>query len=596
MGYTLFCVSVIVIIPLAGLVRETFKLSWHDFWNTVTDPLVVSAYKLSFGAAAFAAGINAVFGLLVAWVLVRYPFPGRRVFDALIDFPFALPTAVAGLTFGNLYASDGWLGRIGLNRFFVQPVGALMNLVGIGGTDRSVGAVTIVLVFVGLPFVVRTVQPLLQDLNRDLEQAAASLGASPFYTFRRVILPELFPAWLAGIALALARAIGEYGSVIFVARNQPGSSQIAPMLIISELYGNDGAARATAIAVVLLVASLILLLLINGPAMVGAAKGEFLMATTTPLLAGSLDPAKASDASRTVRYTLTAVAVLFLGLFVIVPIVNVFSQAFSKGGAAYVHVFFPSDAPPPPGLSRRDRREYLRQPEEAAKTWSSIRMTLGVAACAVPINVVFGLAASWLIAKFKFKGRSLLIAVIDLPFSVSPVVAGLIFVLLFGRVGWFGHWAMNLHWQCPSFSWRGFSGHVWPIAYSTTPWTGIIFTPLAMVIATVFITFPFVARNLIPLMEAQGADEELAAATLGAGGWQTFWKVTLPNVKWGSALRRDPLQRPGRWVNSERCRSSAVTMKRRTRSRCVSIDCTTTRTSARPSPSVRSSRCLPSSR
>ena len=249
-GYTLFCLSIIVLIPLGGLVRETLKLSWHDFWSTVTDPLVLSAYKLSFGAAAFAAGMNAVFGLLIAWVLVRYRFPGRPIFDALIDFPFALPTAVAGLTFGNLYAPDGWLGRIGFNRFFVQPIGWLMNAVGIGGHDRSVGAVTIVLVFVGLPFVVRTVQPVLQDLNRDLEQAAASLGASPFYTFRRVILPELMPAWLAGIALALARAIGEYGSVIFVARNQPGSSQIAPQLIINELYSNNSTPRATAIAVV----------------------------------------------------------------------------------------------------------------------------------------------------------------------------------------------------------------------------------------------------------------------------------------------------------------------------------------------------------
>jgi sulfate transport system permease protein len=160
-------------------------------------------------------------------------------------------------------------------------------------------------------------------------------------------------------------------------------------------------------------------------------------------------------------------------------------------------------------------------------------MTLGVAAIAVPINALFGLSASWLIAKFRFKGRSLLISLIDLPFSVSPVVAGLIFVLIFGRGGWFGERATEFRWKCPGFSWRGFSGHVWPIGVSITQYTGIIFTPLAMVIATVFITFPFVARNLIPLMDAQGADEELAAATLGAGGWQIFRKVTLPNVKWG---------------------------------------------------------------
>jgi sulfate transport system permease protein len=253
------------------------------------------------------------------------------------------------------------------------------------------------------------------------------------------------------------------------------------------------------------------------------------MAGSTPTVSASIEPA----ASPAIRWLLTAVAVLFLGLFVVVPIVNVFSQALSKGLSSYEHVFFPGHDAPPAGLTRLQRRQYLREPEEAAKTWSSIRMTLGVAAVAVPINVIFGLAASWLIAKFKFKGRSLLIALIDLPFSVSPVVAGLIFVLLFGRTGWFGNWAMNFRWNCPSISWRGFDGHAWPFAFVTTAFTGIVFTPLAMVIATVFITFPFVARNLIPLMEAQGADEELAAATLGAGGWQTFRKVTLPNVKWG---------------------------------------------------------------
>jgi sulfate transport system permease protein len=263
LGYTLFFLSVIVLIPLTALVRKTFTLTWSDFWNTVTDPLVVSAYKLSFGAATFAAIINGIFGLLVAWVLVRYSFPGRRIIDAMVDFPFALPTAVAGLTFGDLYSAHGWLGGIGFNKLLVLPLGFLMNSLGIGGTDRTVGAVAIVLVFVGLPFIVRTVQPVLQDLDRDLEQAAASLGASPFYTFRRVVFPQLFPAWLAGMALALARAVGEYGSVIFVARNAPGESEIAPLRIINEL-NEYNTPRATAIGVVLLATSLSILLLING--------------------------------------------------------------------------------------------------------------------------------------------------------------------------------------------------------------------------------------------------------------------------------------------------------------------------------------------
>jgi sulfate transport system permease protein len=207
--------------------------------------------------------INAFFGLIVAWVLVRYSFPGKRLFDALVDFPFALPTAVAGLTFGSLYADEGWFGKLGIAHPIVNGLGWILNTCGIGAGDRSIGRVVIVLVFVGLPFVVRTVQPVLQDLSSDLEEAAESLGATRWYTFRRVIFPELLPAWLAGFALAIARAIGEYGSVVFVSGNIPGRSQIAPQAIITEL-DDFKYARATAIGVVLLCSSLLILLAING--------------------------------------------------------------------------------------------------------------------------------------------------------------------------------------------------------------------------------------------------------------------------------------------------------------------------------------------
>jgi sulfate transport system permease protein len=204
-----------------------------------------------------------MFGLLVAWVLVRYPFPGRRLFDALVDFPFALPTAVAGLTFANLYAGEGWYGRSGIGAATAGALGWLLNTLGVGGDDRSVGAVAIVLVFVGLPFIIRTVQPVLQDLDRDVEEAATSLGATRWYTFRRVIFPTLLPAWLSGLALSFARAVGEYGSVIFVAGNIPGKSQIAPLQIITKL-DDFRYEQATAIAIVLLAASLAVLLVING--------------------------------------------------------------------------------------------------------------------------------------------------------------------------------------------------------------------------------------------------------------------------------------------------------------------------------------------
>ena len=237
--------------------------------------------------------------------------------------------------------------------------------------------------------------------------------------------------------------------------------------------------------------------------------------------------------NRLARWSLIAIAIAFLILFVVLPVVNIFSQALNDGLHAYVENFFPSPAPVGASLSHFQRRQIQHKLNEADKTWASIRMTLGVAAITVPVNVIFGIAAAWLISKFRFRGRSLLISLIDLPFSVSPVIAGLIFVLMFGRGGWFGDWATNLQWAFPAPTWRGFDGHAWPIGYEMERFTGIIFTPLATVIATLFITFPFVARNLMPLMEAQGTDEELAAATLGAGGWAIFRRVTLPNIKWG---------------------------------------------------------------
>lgn len=274
----------------------------------------------------------------------------------------------------------------------------------------------------------------------------------------------------------------------------------------------------------------------GGPVITTATSG----APGTRVLRGTTEP-------RAVRWILTTLALGFLLLFVILPAANVFAQALSKGWHAYVNVFHPSvdqtrldqiDArlkeKAVPLLERRrlgkERAEILKPVEQAKKTWSSIRMTVGIAAVVVPLNVVFGVAAAWAITKFRFRGRSLLLSLIDLPFSVSPVVAGLVFVLLFGRTGVLGKWAMNFTWRGPD--WRGFSAeHWWPL--TTTEYTGVIFTPLAIVMASVFVTFPFVARSLIPLMETQGTDEELAALSLGAGGWRTFWRVTLPNIKWG---------------------------------------------------------------
>lgn len=248
MGFTLFYLSAIVLIPLGGLVIRTLELSWGDFWRLATTPRALAAYRLTFGASLVAAVANALFGTLLAWVLVRYEFPGRRFIDAMVDFPFALPTAVAGLTLANLFAANGWLGQ------FLVPLG-------IKGAFTPFGIV-IALTFVGLPFSVRTLQPVLENLEQEVEEAAATLGAGRLRTFASVIAPALLPAVLTGFALALARAIGEYGSIVFISGNMPFRTEIAPYLIVMRLEEYDYPG-AIVLAVVLLVCSFVLLGAIN---------------------------------------------------------------------------------------------------------------------------------------------------------------------------------------------------------------------------------------------------------------------------------------------------------------------------------------------
>jgi sulfate transport system permease protein len=246
LGFTLLYLGFIVLIPLSAAFLKTATMTWPAFWETVTSPRVLASYRLSFGASFAAAAVNAVAGLVVAWVLVRYEFPGRRIVDALVDLPFALPTAVAGIALTALYAKNGWIGSLLPFKVSYTPLG-----------------VFVALTFIGLPFVVRTVQPVLEDLQREVEEAAATLGANRWQTFSRVILPVLTPALLTGFALAFARALGEYGSVIFIAGNMPMVSEITPLLIITKLEQYDYAG-ATAIATVMLVAAFALLLAING--------------------------------------------------------------------------------------------------------------------------------------------------------------------------------------------------------------------------------------------------------------------------------------------------------------------------------------------
>ena len=249
LGYTLLYLSLIVLIPLTALVFKTLTLSFDEFWAAVTSPRVLASYRLTFGASLLAAVVNLFFGLLVAWVLVRYEFPGKKIVDALVDLPFALPTAVAGIALTALLAGNGWIGQ------WFEPYGIQLAF--------NPNGVVIALVFIGLPFVVRTVQPVLEDAEKELEEAALCLGATGWQTFTRVILPTILPALLTGFTLAFARAIGEYGSVIFIAGNMPMISEITPLIIIGKLDQYDYAG-ATAVALVMLMISFALLLLING--------------------------------------------------------------------------------------------------------------------------------------------------------------------------------------------------------------------------------------------------------------------------------------------------------------------------------------------
>ena len=248
MGFTLFYLGAIVLIPLGGLVLKTLGIPWPDFWRLATSDRALAAYELTFGAAFLAALANAVFGTLLAWVLTRYEFPGRRFLDALVDFPFALPTAVAGLTLANLFAANGWLGK------FLVPLG-------IQGAFTSLGVV-IALTFVGMPFVVRTLQPVLENFEIEVEEVAATLGAGRLRTFLTVVAPALLPPVITGFALAFARAIGEYGSIVFISGNVPFKTEIAPYLIVMRLEEYDYAGAMT-LAVVLLVISFVVLAVIN---------------------------------------------------------------------------------------------------------------------------------------------------------------------------------------------------------------------------------------------------------------------------------------------------------------------------------------------
>ena len=455
LGVTLLWLSLIVLLPLASLALRPWELGIIGVWHSITEPRVLAALRLSFGAAIIAAAVNVPLGLLIAWVMVRYRFPGRGFADSLIDMPLALPTAVAGIALSALFAPNGWIGAL------LAPLGIKVAYTPLG--------VLVAMIFVGLPFVVRTLEPVIMDLPIEAEEAAATLGATRAQTLRRVVLPALGPALLAGFGAALARGVGEYGSVIFIAGNMPMISEIAPLLIVIRLEQLNYAGAAALGLVMLLVS-------FAHPAAAQPAAAPHRRARMMTPHATQERPA--------VRIALIALTIVLLVILLLLPLVVVFTEALSRGLAAAL--------------------DALEEPDAI----SAIELSLLVAAVSVPLNTVCGVAAAWCIGRFRFRGRSLLITLIELPFSVSPVISGLVWVLLFGANGWFG----------PMLERAGIR---------------IIFAVPGLILATAFVTFPFVARTLIPLMQEQGASEEEAALTLGATGWQTFWRVTLPNIRWG---------------------------------------------------------------
>lgn len=460
LAFTLFWLAAIVVVPVGGLLAQASAVPPERALAILLAPRTLAAFRLSFGSAVLAAAIDVPLGLLLAWSLTRYRFPGRALLEAMVDLPFALPTSVAGIALAALYADDGWIGawlaRLGWHPAF-SPAG-----------------VVIALAFVGLPFLVRTVQPVLADIARAEEEAALTLGAPPCAILRRVVLPPLLPAIGTGFALALARGVGEYGSVIFIAGNRPGWSEIVPLLIVVKLEQFDMAAAAL-LGAAMLGLSFVLLLAIH----LLQRQGEARLATDEGAIPAERAIGEGRGARLAVLGATCAVALVMLGL----PLAVVFSQAFSQGGAALAAALTDPDA------------------------LAAIRLTVEIALLAVPLNTVFGLAAAWCGARGRFPGRQLLAALTELPFSVSPVVAGLLFVLLFGLQGSFGPW-LQAH------------------------GIAIIFALPGMVLATVFVTLPFVARQVAPLLQAQSRDEEEAARTLGANFWQMLWHVTLPRIRW----------------------------------------------------------------
>lgn len=467
MGISVAMMSVFILIPLASILVFSTHQSPADFVAVVTDEAVRNALITSVGCAFIAALINCIFGLIIAFALVRVDFPGKRILDGMIELPLAIPTAVAGITLSKLYSDAGWMGQV-------------LGIFGIKVSYTHLGII-VALIFVGIPFTVRTVQPVLEKLSPSYEEAAFTLGAGRMYTLRRVVLPEILPALLTGFSLAFARGIGEYGSVIYISGNSAkNKTQVISYVIMQKLNYLDYAS-ATAIALIMVLISFIMLLLINGIAVYQAKKTESDYVATA---------GKASDHDDGLMGRVFVVlSVIFVFVMLVLPLISLIHNAFSRGLAFYASSL---------------TTEYFR---------SAFAVTMMAAVLALIVNTFFGLCAAWLLTRFSFRGKQVLGAMIDIPFSISPVIAGLAYIMTFGRLGW----------AYPFLEW---------INDTLGTDIQIVFALPGVVLATIFVTFPFVSRELIPVMNSVGTAEEEAAAMMGASGMTIFRKVTFPHIKW----------------------------------------------------------------
>ena len=472
LGITIAMLSILVLIPLASVLGYSFTLTPSEFWSVIANSNVLWAFGTSILYSLIAAAINCFFGVILAWVLVRYNFPGKRILDGLIELPFALPTAVAGITLSKMFSTTGELGAP------LEKLGIYVSYTHLG--------LTIALIFIGIPFVVRAIQPVLEKLNPAYEEAAYILGANRRKTFFKVILRELRPALLTGFGLAFARGVGEYGSVIYISGNSAKDhTQVVSYVIMQKLNYIDYES-ATAIALVLLIISFAILFFIN----IVQARQAKRTSGMYEVSANSLSEAIAQP--KGTKAVLMIIAIAFEFFMLLMPLISIIKNSLSKGLSFYLS-----------SLST----EYVT---------SALIVTIVATLITLAVNTFFGIVASYCMTRFKFKGKQVLATLIDIPFSISPVIAGLAFIMTFGRLGWA-------------------SAIVDAINNALGTDFQVVFAIPGVVLATIFVTFPFVSREIIPVLNSVGTDEEEAAAAMGAKGFTIFRKITFPHMKWALA-------------------------------------------------------------